>query len=477
MADAPTEMYVCSNCIGESFLSAEVAESGDLETCSVCETSKVHAISIDGLAERIHGVIERHFYLTSPEPEHLAREGLWEQPGEPVLDLLQILAGIDEEPAQAIHDYLSATYDAWGKDALVDPQPYDSDAQYEERPINSYEFADTWARFKNEVGSRSRYFNLSARASLDHIFDGISALETKDGDPVIREISPDQPDTVFYRARKARSLGELEVLLKNLPESLAPPASNIARAGRMNATGISVFYGALDEATCLAEIRAPVGSWVATCGFTPVRDLRLLDLGRFKNVFLEGSIFDDEHIEALTRLHFLKQLVYELSAPVMPGDEESKYLPTQVVAEYLSTHPDLNLDGVVFPSSQVAGDGDNVVLFNRASVVEPSGFPDGTEISVSFGSGNPDDEEYDFVVFERVPEAVEKKPVERYPLFDFSTMYDSPELGKLPDLEPTLRIDLESLSVSHVQGVSYDTDAHKVSRFRSTFKPGEEPEF
>ena len=115
--------------------------------------------------------------------------------------------------------------------------------------------------------------------------------------------------------------------------------------------------------------------------------------------------------------------------------------------------------------------------FNHASVVEPSGLPDGAEVSVSFGSGNPDDEEYDFVVFERVPEAVEEKPPERFPIFDFSTMYDPPKLGELPDLEPTLRIDLESLSVSHVQGVSYETDAHTVSRLRSTYKPGEEPKF
>lgn len=474
-------MYICSNCIGEAYLKTEVATSGSAEECSFCDSVQVNAVGVEELAEQVHRVIDTHFYLTSSEPEgfdyHLAREGLWDRPGEPILDLIQSLAGIDEEPAEAIHEYLSAKYDAWDKDALVDPQPYDAEAQYEERPIDSYEFADSWARFRNEVGSRSRYFNIRARSSLDHIFDGISTLETKDGDPVIREVSKDQPDTVFFRARRAKSLGELEDLLRNLPESLAPPSSEIARAGRMNATGISVFYGAFDEQTCLAEIRAPVGSWVVTCGFKPVRNLRLLDLGRFKNVFLEGSIFDDKHIEALTRLNFLKQLVYELSAPVMPEDEESKYLPTQVVAEYLSTHSDLNLDGVVFPSSQAAGDGDNVVLFNHASVVEPSDLPGGTEISVSSGSSNPEDEEYYFVIFERVPEAVEKKQVKGDPFFDLLSVHEPPELGKLPDLEPTLCIDLEALSVRYVRRVSYDTDGHKVSRFRSTFKPGEKPDF
>ena len=30
----------------------------------------------------------------------------------------------------------------------------------------------------------------------------------------------------------------------------------------MNAAGISVFYGAMEEETCIAEARAPVGSYV-----------------------------------------------------------------------------------------------------------------------------------------------------------------------------------------------------------------------
>ncbi len=45
----------------------------------------------------------------------------------------------------------------------------------------------------------------------------------------------------------------------------------------MNAPGISVFYGALDEATCIAEARAPVGSHVVVAKFHLLRPVRLLD--------------------------------------------------------------------------------------------------------------------------------------------------------------------------------------------------------
>ena len=35
----------------------------------------------------------------------------------------------------------------------------------------------------------------------------------------------------------------------------------------MNAPGIRAFYGAMEESTCLAEIRAPVGSHVVVGRF------------------------------------------------------------------------------------------------------------------------------------------------------------------------------------------------------------------
>lgn len=47
----------------------------------------------------------------------------------------------------------------------------------------------------------------------------------------------------------------------------------------MNSTGISVFYGATDDQTAIAEFRLSVGSWVVTATFEVIRPLRLLNLG------------------------------------------------------------------------------------------------------------------------------------------------------------------------------------------------------
>ena len=39
----------------------------------------------------------------------------------------------------------------------------------------------------------------------------------------------------------------------------------------------------------------------------------------------------------------------------MPGDEHSKYLPTQVVAEYLASEPELKIDGITITHHDSAG--------------------------------------------------------------------------------------------------------------------------
>ncbi|MCB2401972.1 RES family NAD+ phosphorylase [Rhizobium ruizarguesonis] len=59
------------------------------------------------------------------------------------------------------------------------------------------------------------------------------------------------------------------------------------------------------------------------------------------------------------------QVTTSWSRPVMPDDQEFDYLPTQAVADFLATETVTPLDGIIFPSVQVAGGKQNVVLFTR----------------------------------------------------------------------------------------------------------------
>jgi len=109
-----------------------------------------------------------------------------------------------------------------------------------------------------------------------------------------------------------------------------------------------MFYGALDADTCVAEIRAPVGSSVVISKFEIIRPLRLLDLEAFRHLVVQEASFFDPGFRGLRdTAYFRGRLVSIMSRPVMPSDEDFQYLPTQAVAEFLSEKIEPRLDGLV----------------------------------------------------------------------------------------------------------------------------------
>ena len=167
----------------------------------------------------------------------------------------------------------------------------------------------------------------------------------------------------------AYSGSELREILTAPVKKLGPPPSRLARAGRMNAAGISVFYGAMEADTCIAEARAPVGSYVVLGRFEIIRPVRVLDLDVLTKVATAGSWFHPEFTTRSNRAAFSGISLRKISQPIMPRDEEFEYLPTQAVSEYLASCVDPPLDGIIFHSAQTAGKGRNVVLFNHAAHV------------------------------------------------------------------------------------------------------------
>lgn len=472
---------VCAACIGEDYLKRRIIKSGKVTRCDYCHSEVNPTVEIENLAARVHSVLQKHFYMTSPEPEGIdllaAREGYWEQPGEPVTNVIMNLVYSSEEIAEAMLEYLSSQYDPCGKDALTNPSPYAGDSQYEERPIDTYEFQESWSTFRKEILANSRFFNQTARGMLEHLFHGIEQLTTRDGQPVVRVL---RESDCIYRARVAKTDDELTKILAGAPQSLGPPPGIHASGGRMNAEGISVLYGATDAETCIAEVRAPVGSMVVICNFKPVRELRVLDLTLLEKVFLQGSLFDSEHTKSMSRVHFLKRVVDELSQPVLPGAEIREYLPTQVVAEYLGSHSEMKLDGVMFASSQTtpldsqkqSGDknpsGKNVVLFSRASILERYSLPTGSTIDVQRYHGDPDDPEHSIVIWENVPNELEQNnghnlEPDRHGWPDFM-LPPEPVANKI---DASIRLDMESIEVRRIEGISYRTFPFDVIRHRT----------
>ena len=462
---------ICSKCVGEPYLKREIDRIGEKALCYYCNNSW-NTESINDLASRIETTFEQHFQITSDQPDSLEwsmmREGGydWDRAGEPALDAIAQAAVLEQEPAEDIRLVLEDRHDDFERAAMGEEGPFDKSTHYEEAKVNDAEFRADWAAFERSLKSETRFFSRSAEAILATIFDGVFDAQTRSGNPIVVEAGLGSSLAALYRARVFQSQESFESALARPDREIGPPPSSFASAGRMNARGVSVFYGATEEAIALAEVRPPVGSRVVVGRFDFLRRVRLLDIAAMRSVFVSGSIFEPGYARRLERAKFLETLSWRVTMPVMPNDEPFEYLVTQAMADYLADRDEHGLDGLIYPSVQGGGKGANVVLFNKASRVETLETPAGMNVSVFQHSGDPDEEgNSNYTVWEEVPQAAEErqgkvlwKPA--FPSISHSFPADSDHR------ETTLRIDLSSLRVHCIRAVSITSDTLGVERHR-----------
>jgi hypothetical protein len=327
-----------------------------------------------------------------------------------------------------------------------------------------------WRSFENLLKTEARFFSRTAANHLTSIFDGVGELQTRDGRPLVVDAGPGTDFHTLYRARVFQSDDKLEAALGRPDIHLGPPPAPLAAAGRMNARGISVFYGANNQKTAIAEVRPPVGSQVAVAQFEIIRKLRLLDLTALSDVRVTGSLFDFGLAGRMAGAVFLRSLSGRITSPVMPDDEPFEYLATQAIADFLATEASEPIDGIIFPSVQAAGDVLNVVLFHKAARVEAMNVPEGTEISASTGRWAEDGWVEDYEVLEKVPplhKEIDKNEQEPGRP-DFAAIAEATPLDPRDAdwRDASLRIVSESMEVHRVKRVEFATDEFTVKRHR-----------
>lgn len=471
------DVYICHACVGDAFLKEEICSDGKKRKCEFCGKTR-KTWPLQELAERVRSVIEEHFRITPSDPrdEGFAydKEMDWERRGDPVADVIAEICELEPDVAEAVRKCISdeTSYDAF-EGAYEDP--FGSDTYYEEGRPNTGNFRESWEFFRQEIKSRARFFGRSAQKALDEIFGDLASHKTWEGTPAIKEIAPADEGRFFYRARIAHSHSELHEMLTQPVKRLGPPPFRLARAGRMNAAGISVFYGAMDADTCIAETRAPVGSYVVLGRFELIRPVRVLDLDVLTKVVTGGSWFDPEFTTRSNRAAFLRHLVAEISQPIMPRDEEFEYLPTQAVSEYLASCTEPRLDGIIFHSAQTANEGRNVVLFHHAAGVEPYALPAGTKVEVNMGWATDDDYDDSITVWETVPtEKRAGKKGENTGTPNFAAILRSSSREPTDELDeldqsfanPTLRLDVQHIQIFRINAVTYQKSRRGLTRYR-----------
>ncbi|MDD5585346.1 MAG: RES family NAD+ phosphorylase [Alphaproteobacteria bacterium] len=464
---------LCATCIGEQFLRTEIERNYETGKCFYCgKQGKI--ISIEEMAHRIETAFDQHYYRTSSEPSSLEytmiKEGMmdWDRNGEPVIYAISSAAEIEEEPAKDIQQVLEDRHADFESATMGEECPFDSESHYEEKTPDDIEFRSDWAAFERDIKKETRYFNKAAEAILEKVFEELTDLQTRDGQKVIISAGLGAEISSFYRARIFQSDEELEEAIKRPDIEIGPPPFKQAMAGRMNAYGISVFYGATTPEVALAEVRPPVGSRVIVGRFDLVRPIRLLNIDALRSVYVDGSIFDAGYIYRLERAKFLEYLSQKIVMPVMPNDEPIDYLVTQAIADYLATK---ELDGVIYPSAQASDGKKNVVLFHHAARVKQMDIPTGTKLSARLYDMTEDGPEIDYWVWEETPPLEPPTPKSPNDAFPEPVFWGTPDSqARDNEAAPTLCLDATSLKVHHISHVHVISTEYSVQRHRSEMR-------
>ena len=106
-------IYICANCIGESYLSEKVRSTGAERECHYCGES-AEGIALDALADEIEIAFGTHYTRTVQDPNMYEMMMLrdkesnyeWDREGQETVDAIMDAAEIPEDAAKDVQDIL-----------------------------------------------------------------------------------------------------------------------------------------------------------------------------------------------------------------------------------------------------------------------------------------------------------------------------------------------------------------------------------
>lgn len=363
------ELRICRSCLEDQYLKDILNfKRGSKQTCSNCNKKKMCA-DYKSLALKLKQVISNHFSVVSEDGMLFELIEDYYDEGIDFKTTVRTILGHDIAEIDSIINYI-CNQDGWAeRDGGV--RFFEVSARFLRKTEYADELHHQWSDLVTEIKTKRRFFSDNARKLFESIFEGVENLLAytphKSGigysnlkKPVVHTISV---GTKIFRARKCDSEESCKIILEDSEVELSPPPTKFAQQGRMNAKGVSVFYGAFDKKTCISEMRSSIGNYLVLGTFEPVRELRVLDFKLLESFVSKISYFQHDVKYQLKRRAFLHHLHSLISSPVISGHED-EYLITQVLAEYLAYVRPMNFDGISFESTQ-SRDGSNIILFPK----------------------------------------------------------------------------------------------------------------
>lgn len=453
--DHDDDRRVCHVCVGEAVLTAEILRGGRPATCDFCGNEDEPSVTIAALARRVDDTFQSVVRI-APEEFRMTggRPDFGPNGDTPSALMAEMIEAADDEIGREIVEHLSGLYQWDVHDGGFDWYDDSSDI-YAIETSGDGRLKERWVRFSAQLKQERRFFLEEGIEVLDEILSPLLDGRWPDGG-AIRTIGPDD-DRFIYRGRVANDDGASASILRQRISQLGAARPGQAGAGRMNPAGVSVFYGAFDPVTCVAELRVPVGGAAIVGRFEILRPLRLLDLTRLDSAQRQLSYFEPGYAELRGYADFLRGFHEEIRRAVIPGRETLDYLPTQIVAEYLWAKADPPFDGLIFGSSQISETQNNIVLFPHAATLEGAEAEPERKISFAYTSGDEDGEELkEQVFFEPLPPAVADKPPARELPDDWFAWHGG--VDEIGPPQPALRLAEDGVARYRVRGIVYDTE-------------------
>lgn len=332
---AHCDRYVCRDCVGNKALQKYISNNGHMARCHYCGKRRKIVTVEDLLAPIMSGIKFQYenadnynFDGEIPSSVHTYELIHYE-----LSDDLQITS-------KELLDDISNTIDGiyW-----CETDPY-IEKQYETELYSWYSFCALVKHKVRYVFYRSK--NIVEEYDLSNPVNILKTVEEYiKGLKLIRRLPQ---NTKVYRGRLHTRENQY-----TQASDFGPPPVTKAKANRMSAEGISMFYAAFDENTAIKEIYSSE-EYATIAQFKTSRSLTVIDLTKLNNMSLP-SIFDDERRQLRSSIIFLKAFANEISRKVeeYPSIE---YVPTQIVTEYFryvfQSDKYGAIDGIIYNSAQ-----------------------------------------------------------------------------------------------------------------------------
>lgn len=355
------EKFVCAHHFQDPYLSAYVSEHSVEGTCTYCGRQG-HVADMSDVISHIGFVVKMHFNSIDDENLPLAStffdDSEEEIPGIKRLGCYAAPAGTD--------DYISTSdllesLNVWTDNAalnedldniFIDQSWIKKDAF---EPWKNERMTWQWNRFSDLVKTSRRYTFWKFAPSDENEEPLIDILHDLGESIVVANLIKTLPvGTILFRVRS--------LSMVNQPygfNDITSAPDGVGGQCRMSPAGVSMFYGAYDKETSLAEsLKCSIHVANLVGMFRTKLPLRVVDLTLLPNYV---SIWMNSWESVL----FLKSFHADITQPIRDNKENIDYVPSQVFTEYLRwmfrDRDGSSIDGVVYQSCKT--ESKNIVLF------------------------------------------------------------------------------------------------------------------